>query len=145
MARRRQAGRDSRVIAIRPHALTQKVNVGGLRIEARQCRLRRSRYRTADSAINQSVSAPNRRPAALIRDEFSGASFPRNITLEHRIDAPSEPISAVEIPLCAYDSSYFPISIRNTPRTSESARKNRPESKYSGIFAPKIRFKEKRV
>ncbi|KAK1117270.1 hypothetical protein K0M31_016820 [Melipona bicolor] len=66
------AGRDSRVIAIRPHALTQKVNVGGLRIEARQCKVVGTvepiPY-TADSAINQSVSAPNRRPAALIKDE----------------------------------------------------------------------------
>lgn len=105
---KRQVGRDSRVTAIRPHALTQKVNVGGLRIEARQCRVRWSRYRTADSAINQSVSAPNRRPAALIRDEFDGASFRRNITAILAIVAVVEAIATIEyFFLLHYDSWHW--------------------------------------
>lgn len=54
---------DSHVIAIQPHALTQKVNVGGLRIETDRCWTSWSRYRTADNAINQSVAASNRRLA----------------------------------------------------------------------------------
>lgn len=66
---------DSHVIAIQAHALTQKVNVGGLRIETDRCWPAWSRYRTADNAINQSVSAPKRWTAVLITDELNRVSF----------------------------------------------------------------------
>lgn len=48
------AALDSHVNAIQPHALTQKVNVGGLRIETKQCWLRGAdTIRAATRLINQ--------------------------------------------------------------------------------------------